>query len=192
MRVLEVRRHAFTKKGPERGRGSHLSQAGVDLARRIGKHAGPFDLVQVSPIPRTMETAIAMGFAVDDVVEALGPENPELYREIGHHERWGWANPFAEFARLIELGNETTALSKLVHAHLRFVLSQVPPGGRALAISHGRVIECGVIPFASSDDYAAWGEPFGHGEGVRIVQADDDTFTVELVRCFDGDEVARG
>ena len=37
MGILEVRRHAFTKKGTGRGRGSHLSQAGVAFARRIGE-----------------------------------------------------------------------------------------------------------------------------------------------------------
>jgi hypothetical protein len=33
MRWLEVRRHSLTKKGPARGRGSHLSAEGVALAR---------------------------------------------------------------------------------------------------------------------------------------------------------------
>ena len=34
-RIVEVRRHSLTKKGAERGHGSHLSQAGVVLA--LGK-----------------------------------------------------------------------------------------------------------------------------------------------------------
>jgi broad specificity phosphatase PhoE len=192
VRVLEVRRHVFTKKGAERGRGSHLSQAGVDLARRIGEEAGRFDLVQVRPIPRTMETAIAMGFAVDDVVEALGPEDQDLYQEIGHLERWGWPTPLAEFARLIDLGNQTTTLSQLVHDHFRSMLAQIPEDGRALAISHGRVIECGVLPFSASDTYADWGEPFRHGEGVRVVEHEAGNFAVELLRCPDGGEMVGG
>lgn len=35
-RWLEVRRHSLTKKGPARGRGSHLSAQGVTLARAVG------------------------------------------------------------------------------------------------------------------------------------------------------------
>jgi hypothetical protein len=139
-----------------------------------------------------METAIAMGFAVDDVIEALGPEDQNLYREIGHHERWGWASPFAEFARLIGFGHETAALSHLVSTHFRSMLAQIPEDGRALAISHGRVIECGVLPFVSADDYATWGEPFRHGEGVRIVQHEPGNFAVELLRCPDGGEMVGG
>lgn len=182
MRTLEVRRHAFTKKGAERGAGSHLSQEGVTLARQIGGQIGPFALVQVSPIPRTMETAIAMGFAVDAAVEPLGPESPDLFREIGHLDRWSWPNPFVEFVRLIGLGNETAALSKMVHMHLRAMLAQTPEGGQALAISHGRVIECGLVPFVTTDECANWGDPFRHGEGARIVEGNDGKCTVTLLR----------
>ncbi len=61
MRVLEVRRHSLVKDRV------HLSQAGVDLARRVGAGTGPFDRVVTSQITRTLETAIAMGFAVRQV-----------------------------------------------------------------------------------------------------------------------------
>ena len=47
---------------------------GVDLARRVGEGRGPFAWVVTSPRPRYIETAVAMGFAVDDEVTALaGP-----------------------------------------------------------------------------------------------------------------------
>ena len=67
MRTLEVRRHTMRVKP-----GQHLSQAGVDLARRIGNTVGPFQRVVTTSIPRAFETAIAMGCAVDEQVEDRG------------------------------------------------------------------------------------------------------------------------
>ncbi|MDQ2741632.1 MAG: hypothetical protein M3Z66_04960, partial [Chloroflexota bacterium] len=51
--------------------GRHLSQAGVDLARRTGNQMGPFDRVITSTVARAYETAIAMGFAVDQQDDRL-------------------------------------------------------------------------------------------------------------------------
>ncbi|MBZ0278386.1 MAG: hypothetical protein K8I60_19725, partial [Anaerolineae bacterium] len=67
MRYLEMRRHTIRIKP-----GQHLSQAGVTLARRVGETIGPFDRVITSTIPRAYETAIAMGFAVDEQLDELG------------------------------------------------------------------------------------------------------------------------
>src|SRR5262245_40559339 len=65
VRWLEVRRHSYTKKGAARGRGSHLSAEGVAFARAIGATLGPFSYVVTNELPRAVETAVAMGFAVD-------------------------------------------------------------------------------------------------------------------------------
>src|SRR4051794_10783960 len=53
MRYLEVRRHTMRTKP-----GEHLSQAGVDLARRVGEGMGHFDRVVSTLAPRAFETAI--------------------------------------------------------------------------------------------------------------------------------------
>ncbi len=60
MRWLEVRRHAH-RSMPQ----PHLSPQGVDLARRAGEGPGHFDRVMTSTVPRALETAIAMGCAVE-------------------------------------------------------------------------------------------------------------------------------
>jgi hypothetical protein len=66
VRQVEIRRHVYTKKeGVGPGQGSTLSQAGVALGRRLGFEMGPFDYVLANTVPRTVETALAMGFAVD-------------------------------------------------------------------------------------------------------------------------------
>ncbi len=79
MRTIEIRRHCYTKKGDARGKGSHLSAAGVGQARGIGEQIGPFNLVLTSTVPRTLETAIAMGFAVDEQLAVLGGIPPAVW-----------------------------------------------------------------------------------------------------------------
>src|SRR5215471_19815319 len=94
MRYLEVRRHSFTKKGDGRGRGSHLSRAGVEAARAVGAELGPVAYVAVSESPRTLETAIAMGVAVDDLLPlGAGYSTPE----VAHHDQWNWTTPYARY-----------------------------------------------------------------------------------------------
>lgn len=168
MRTIEIRRHSCTKKGEGRGAGSHLSQSGVELARRVGEEIGPYHLVLASTIPRATETAIAMGFAVDAVVPMLGEISPEMHEEIGHHERWAWERPFAEFVRLNERGGATARMGQAQVEIWREALESVPEGGRVLVISHGRVIEAGLVAAVSGEDATAWGGPFQHCEGVQL------------------------
>jgi hypothetical protein len=69
MRWLEVRRHSITKKSGARGPRSQLFQEGVDLARLVGRSLGSFAFVVTSASPRAIETALAMGYAVDDTAD---------------------------------------------------------------------------------------------------------------------------
>ena len=101
MRTLEVRRHSLVKDHV------HLSQAGIALARRAGAGLGPFDRVLTSHITRTLETAVAMGFAVDEQLAVLGTIGPDAWAEVGYHDRWCWSDPFAAFAHLVEGGAPT-------------------------------------------------------------------------------------
>jgi broad specificity phosphatase PhoE len=168
MRTIEIRRHAYTKKGEGRGKGSHLSTEGVALARKIGGEIGPFDLVLTSPVPRALETAIAMGFAVNDQPEALGDLSPAVLEEVGHHERWAWEKPFVTFAHLVRQGGPTTRMGERQREAWVRALESVPSGGRVLIISHGRIIESGLVTCIPDGDFAAWGAAFQHCEGVRM------------------------
>ena len=100
MTTLEIRRHSLRKNTG----GSQLSQEGVDLARKLGESMGPFAVVATSVVPRARETALAMGFAVDQEVVTLSSD------EEGHHARpapaepapaW-WRQPVAELKQEIE------------------------------------------------------------------------------------------
>jgi broad specificity phosphatase PhoE len=101
MRWLEVRRHSLTKKGPARDRRSHLSAQGVALARAVGAELGPIAYVLTSAAPRAIETAVAMGVAVDNTVDLPSGYVPG---EVGFHEQWTWAQPWVRFAELLGRG----------------------------------------------------------------------------------------
>jgi broad specificity phosphatase PhoE len=185
MRTIEIRRHCYTKKDEARGRGSHLSKEGVAQARRIGEQIGPFDLVLTSYIPRTLETAIAMGFAVDDQLAVLGDIPADVWDEIGHQERWTWESPFAMFARFVAQGGPTALMGGRQRKAWVDALESVPSGGSVLVVSHGRVIEAGIVtclPELPEEDYAAWGTPFHHGEGVTMSYAEGQFTAVEFRR----------
>jgi broad specificity phosphatase PhoE len=168
MPTLTILRHCYTKKGASRGKGSHLSQAGVEQARRIGATLGPFDMVLTSTIPRTLETALAMGFAVDDQLAALGEIPLAVWDEIGHHERWEWEDPFAHFAAIIAQNGATAALGRQQLQIWWQTVQGLPEDGAALIISHGRIIEAGLVCCFPQADFPTWGQPFQHGEGIAL------------------------
>lgn len=182
MRVLEIRRHCYTRKGEARGKGSHLSMEGVTQARRMGDHLGLFDLVLTSHIPRTLETAIAMGFAVDDQLPILGDIPVEVWDEIGHQERWAWDQPFLVFAQLVAQGGPTALLGQRQKDTWIQALESIPEGGNVLIISHGRVMESGLVTCFPDAAFATWGAPFQHGEGVRMEYADGRFTQLEFRR----------
>jgi hypothetical protein len=96
VRHLEVRRHSLRKTGG----GSQISQAGVDLARRVGASIGPFHRVAASVSPRTRETAIAMGFAVDEELVTLLDEEATA-AEFEANRWWEAPQPFVALADIV-------------------------------------------------------------------------------------------
>src|SRR6266511_926934 len=165
MRWLEVRRHSLTRKDSARGRGSHLSAEGVALARLVGESLGPFASVVTSASPRAIETAVAMGFAVDDTVELPSGYVPG---EVDRHEQWRWPRPYRTYAELLGRGG---GLATVAEAHRRIwtsVVAAVPDGAAALVVGHGGGIEPGLVACLPDADYQSWGGPFGHCDGARL------------------------
>ncbi len=182
MRSIQIRRHSITKHGLARGHGSHLSAAGVRLARTVGETTGPFDLVLTSTVPRTLETAIALGWAVDEQLAVLGDLPPAVLAEIGHHARWTWAAPFARFAAIVGSGGATARLGRQQEETWRQALEAVPAQGRVLVISHGRIIEAGLVTCFPDGAFAQWGAPFGHLEGVELQYSGSSFTQVRFLR----------
>jgi broad specificity phosphatase PhoE len=171
MREIEIRRHSCTKKGEARGKGSHLSADGIALAREVSYAMGVFDFVLTSEVPRTLETAIAMGYAVDAQVGAPADVAGPAIDEIGHRERWSWEAPWVRFAEIVDQDGAVATFGRWLRETWVNALESVPDSGRVLVISHGRDIEVGVVAClqgVQTTDFSTWGEPLHQCEGVRM------------------------
>lgn len=157
MRTIELRRHTMRAKP-----GQHLTQAGVSLARRVGEGLGPFDRVITSPVPRAFETALAMGFAVDEELDALAQMGEGVDREIE------WPASFGRIAAVMRRGGAAAAFGRRLARLLGEIAAGLPDGGSALVISHGGIVEAAAVACLPDADHAAWGDYCGYCEGVRL------------------------
>jgi hypothetical protein len=143
---------------------------------------GPFAFVLTSDVARSWETALAMGFAVDDCVDMGGPDFEAASREIAHHRWWESPDPFALWKAHVAQSGPVAALARYQEALWRDAVGRVPAGGGALVISHGGLIEPGLVACFPNDDHCAWGGPFETLEGVRLQVDDGAWVAVELLR----------
>ena len=179
MKTLEVRRHSYRKQGG----GSQLSQAGVDYARQLGATMGPFAYVATSVSPRARETAIAMGFAVDQEIVPMASEEA-IYDETGSNRWWQAPQPFVALAEVVATNGATWRYGSALITLWRDILTPLPDGAAALVIAHSGDLEIALVTCFPQADHAAWGAPFGYCEGARLIFAGEPArFTaVELLR----------
>jgi broad specificity phosphatase PhoE len=156
VKIVEHRRHS--RRDPE---GIHLNRDGVMLAQRVGRGLAPFDRVVTSPKPRAVETAIAMGSAVDDVREELSGVPDEVDRHLDG------VRCFADYA---VVGRKRPEVRRFMETQAELwerELELVPDHGRLLLVSHGGVIELGALG-ALPVPAAGFGAALGLVEGVRL------------------------
>jgi hypothetical protein len=133
--------------------------------------------VAVSEAPRTLETALAMGLAVDDVV---GIAAANVSGEVDFHEWWEWPDQWAVYAeRIANQPNFATYAAAQLQIVKRAV-ERVNDEDTALLIGHGGWIEPTVVAALAADQLQNWGPPFDHLEGVRLAET-DGIFTVAAV-----------
>lgn len=169
MRFLEHRRHSI------RDASGHLSQHGVSLARRIGAITGPFEMTFTSPKPRAFETAIAMGYAVDEQLDVLAEWTDDLSDAADH----------GGFAAVGALVRGHGAAAKVARAYRRALLDiarSLGDGRAALIISHSGVVEGSVMTCLPELDGIALGRGVGNCEGVRLAFGQDDFVAAEILR----------
>lgn len=157
--------------------GAHLSQQGVDLAKLIGKTAGSYDLVITSPLPRAVETAIAMGFEVDETMEELGEITAATIDEIG------WPNSFEGIMRIVAQGGPCARIADDQAKLWRRIAGRLSDSERALIVSHGGVIELGAVASLPEADHSEWGGAIGYCEGVRLNFDASGCRRVEILRA---------
>jgi len=163
MRELEVRRHSKRQRP-----GQHLTRWGVTHARRVGETLGPFDRVVTSPLARCVETAVAMGFAVDDVDprlagrDRLGEDFPEFDAFDGGAGRPG-------LARLISRGGQLAAFVREQADLWHELVLRLPDGGRGLVVGHGAAYLDGVaFALRPADAALATGALASYCEGFLV------------------------
>ncbi len=178
--VIDHRRHSLRGKP-----GDHLTQAGVDLARRVG--AGEFgavpryDLVVTSTVPRAFETAISIGFAVDEQLGALATMGGAAFDE------YRWPLDIGEAARVL-LGDGAAGRFAREQAELlRGLAARLPQDGAALVVSHGGIVEAGAIALLPDADHASRGPAIGYVEGIRLHFEGERCMEAELLRVPEAD-----
>lgn len=158
-----MRRHSKRQRP-----GQHLIPWGITLARRVGSGIGPFDVVVTSPLARCVETAVAMGFAVDATDPRLaGPDGTgETFPQI---ERVDWTEGRASLRRLIAARGPMAAFAR-EQADIWVELAlRMPDGGRGLVIGHGGAfIDGAALILAPATPGLAAGNLAGYCEGVRV------------------------
>jgi len=171
MRSVEMRRHTMRVKP-----GRHLSQAGVDLARRTGNQMGPFDRVLTSTVARAYETAIAMGFAVDQQDDRLRSFGVIVDAEIA------WDAGFAAWSHAVSAGRAAARFAHRQATLLRELAASLPEGGRALVITHGGFVEAAAIASLPHAEPAAWGAVCDYCEGAVFQFDGNQVIAVDVVR----------
>src|SRR6266508_1759835 len=125
MKTIEIRRHSIRNKP-----GQHLSQQGVTLARLVGQNLGPFDRVVTSTLPRAFETAIAMGFAVDEQNELMSSYSDEVEREAS------WPLSPVQYAVVVSKGGAAARYANQLAEVYRQLTNYLADGRAALVVNH--------------------------------------------------------
>ncbi len=170
MKILEIRRHSM--RSPL---GDHLNQTGVTLARLVGQNIGPFDRVITSTLPRAFETAIAMGFAVDEQNKLMSSYGSNVEREVS------WPQTFETYAEIVKRGGPAAKYAQKLSKFYRGIMDYIAEGRSALVINHGGVVELGVVGCLPSYDFSSWSDSVDYCEGARLYW-DDKFIRAEVLR----------
>jgi broad specificity phosphatase PhoE len=168
MKTIEIRRHSIRAKP-----GDHLNHPGVRLARLVGETLGPFDRVVTSTLPRAIETAIAMGFGVDEYNELMSSYGAEVEREAP------WPLSLAGYAEVVRAGGAAARYAGQLVAAYAKLADFLMDGRAALVVNHGGVLELGAVACLPNADHFRWGSHFDYCEGLRLFW--------EAGRCVDGE-----
>ena len=156
--------------------GVHLSKEGVALARRVGQETGPFERVVTSMLPRAFETAIAMGFAVDEQVELMSTYGDAVEQEAP------WPQSFAACAKAVKRDKAAARYAQQLANYYRELAASIVDGQAALVINHGGIVELGVVASFPDADYESWGDAVSYCEGARLSWQDGKCVHAELLR----------
>ena len=171
MKTIEIRRHSIRSKPSD-----HLSQSGVTLARLVGQNLGPFDRVITSTLPRAFETAIAMGFAVDELNELMSSYGNDVEREAP------WPLSLAGYAEVVRNGRAAARYAHQIVEVYSKLADYLPDGRAALVVNHGGIAELGAVACLPDADHISWGSHFECCEGIRLFWENGKFVDAEILR----------
>ncbi len=170
MKFIEHRRHSiYSIPYP------HLNQQGVDLAREVGNDMGLFNLVITSTKPRAFETAIAMGFAVDQTLKEISGVSSTVGKEIA------WDAGFQKYAEMYKYNGATSLWAKGLAKVFLKIVKKLPENGSVLIISHGGIVEGSTIGSYPDFDYSIWDRSVQYCEGVKLSFDNDKCISAKYI-----------
>ncbi len=142
----------------------HLVQEGVDMARYLSDQYGfgEFDLVVTSPLPRAIETAVAMGYAPVHLEELL-VDMGSIVDEVGYPA------PFSEYRENYLGGGTVRTLGDRIADLIRgYGVDKI------LLVSHGGIVEASLLgltsgQFSRNIDLFSYCEGFGISRGNVVI-----------------------
>ena len=171
MKILEHRRHSIREKPSK-----HISQEGVNLARKVGESMGGFNRVYSSTAPRAIETAVAMGYAIDETKEMISQTPEKIDKEVE------WGTNFQGYFEAYQSSKVVAEYSKELADFHKGLVSELAENSKVLLISHGGLLELAIIGCFPEEDYVSWGDPLDCCEGVRIYLEKGEFHQIELLR----------
>lgn len=171
MKTIEIRRHSIRERGSQ-----DLSEQGVALAGMIGAKMGPFHRVVTSAVPRAYQTAVAMGFKVDEQVELLNTYGDAVEAQIP------WPADFSEYTAPVGRGGAATRYARRLAEFYARLAESLPEAGSALVVTHGGVVEIGAVTCLPQADHVSWGDYIECCEGVRLSWENGKFIKAEVLR----------
>ncbi len=179
MKTLEIRRHAERHKP-----GDHLNARGVARARNASVRDRAYAFVVTSPIERAVQTAIAMGYGVDE-------EDWTMASMGGAMDAFPWDAGFAAMQQAIRTDCAAACYAEFQALELRDHLARIAPRESLLVVSHGGIAEAGIIGLLDGADVSGFGPSLDYCEGARLDFDGDRCVCLRLFR-FDGDTEREG
>ncbi|MEH6526854.1 MAG: phosphoglycerate mutase family protein [Sneathiella sp.] len=169
MKTVEVRRHTMRQKP-----NAHLSSEGIELANFAGARMGNYDRVFTSSLPRSIETAIAMGYEVTECIEKLGSIPEEILAKLN------WPNTLQAISQVIKTNYDCFQFARQQASIWFDCIKDLPDESRVLIISHGGIIELGALGSTELDEHCAPRSAFGYCEGFCLEYRDAECVNFDL------------
>ena len=171
MKTIEIRRHSI------RSLDGKLSQEGVSLARMLGNEMGRFNRVVTSPLPRAFQTAIAMGYAVDETFEILAGT------EMGIELDCPFGSSFSEYSQAArQKDSPDSHYASALAIFYQKLVSSLPEGGAALVINHSSVVELSAAACLPEINLDFLGDFVLYCEGCRLTWDNGAFIRAEFIR----------